>query len=88
MTIISVGHFVLSMVALFFGTLLLVLLEGVLLGRDPINLHIGTAILVTILGSLAYLIWGWPSTLTIVAILTLWTLVGVLLQRRDRGSAG
>ena len=88
MTIISVGHFVLSMVALFFGTILLAFLFGVLAGRDPINLHIGTAYLVAGLGSLPYLFWGWPSTLAILAILTLWELVGGFLERRDRGGAG
>ena len=88
MTIISVGHFVLSIVALFFGTILLVLLSGVLAGRDPINLHIGTAFLVAGLGSLSYLFWGWRSTLVILAVLTLWELVGGLLERRNRGGAG
>jgi len=88
MTIISVGHFVLSMVALFFGTILLAMLSGVLAGRDPINLHVGTAYLVAGLGSLPYLFWGWPSTLAILTTLTLWQLVGGLLERRDRDGAG
>ncbi len=88
MTIISVGHFVLSMVALFVGSILLALLSGVIAGRDPVNLHVGTAYLVAGLGSLAYLFWGWPSSLTILAILTVWVLVGGLLERRDRDGAG
>ena len=88
MTIIAVGYFLLSIVVLFLGTILLALFSGVLAGHESGNLHTGTAYLVAGLGSIPYLLWGWPSTFTILAVLTLWTLVGALLNKRDRDRDG
>ena len=88
MTITAVGHFMLSMVVLFLGTILLAMFSGVLAGHESGNLHTGTAYLVAGLGSLPYLLWGWQSTFAIMAVLTLWTLVGELLNIRDRGRDG
>ena len=84
----TAGYFLLSTTALFLGTILLAISHGALAGRDPINLHVGTAYGVAGLGALPYLVWGWPSTLAILAVLTLWTLVGGLLERKNRGGAG
>jgi len=81
----SVGYFLLSTMALFLGTILLAILNGVLARRDPINLHVGTAYGVAGLGALLYLVWGWTATVATLAVLTLWTLVGGLLGRRNRG---
>ena len=84
----SAGYFLLSTMALFLGTILLAGLYGVLAGRENVNLYIGTAYAVAGLGAVPYLVWGWPATSAILAVLTLWTLVGGLLERRDRGGAG
>ncbi len=49
--------------------------------RDKFNLHVGTAIAVTVAGGLLFPFWGWWSTLGLLAVLTIWTLVGGVLDK-------
>jgi|TARA_Y100000310_G_scaffold274578_3_gene290665 hypothetical protein len=79
----SVGDFVINTAVLFIGTLLVAVLYGLLAGHENINLHTGTACLVTALGSVLYLIWDWTPTLIILALLTLWSICGGLLERKS-----
>ena len=78
-------HLALALASLFVGTCLLAILAEFLRGkRDEFNLHVGTAIAVTVAGGLLFPFWGWWSTSGLLATLTIWTLVGGLIERRSR----
>ena len=78
-------HLALALASLFVGTCLIAILDGYLRGkRDEFNLHVGTAIAVTVVGGLLFPFWSWWSTSALLATLTIWTLVGGLIERRSR----
>jgi len=74
-------------VCLFVGTCALAIVSAYLEGRtDEVNLHVGTGILVAIVGGALFVFWGWTSTLGLMGFLTLWTFVGGVVGRmRDAG---
>ncbi len=75
-------HLALALASLFVGTCLLAILDEYLRGkRDEFNLHVGTAIAVTVAGGLLFPFWGWWSTLGFLTVLTIWTLVGGVLDK-------
>ncbi|MDP7597310.1 MAG: hypothetical protein QGI68_17345 [Pseudomonadales bacterium] len=78
----SVGYSMMNAAILFVGTLLLAVLNGLLAGRESVNLHVGTACLVTVLGSVLYLVWDWIPTFIILTLLTLWSIFGGLVERK------
>jgi len=72
----------LSVVCLFIGTCAIAVVSGLLEGRtEEINLHVGTAILVSIIGGVLFLFWGWMSTVVLMGFLTVWTVVGGVVAR-------
>ena len=78
-------HLLLSLACLFVGTCLLAILDQLLRGKtDDLNLHVGTAIAVSGVGGLLFPFWGWASTVGLLAVLSIWTLVGGLIERLSR----
>ena len=78
-------HLALALASLFVGTCLLAILAEYLRGkRDEFNLHVGTAIAVTVAGGLLFPFWSWWSTLGLLAVLTIWTLVGGLIGKLNQ----
>jgi len=67
--------------ALFFGTIIIAIVEGLIAGRDEMRLHEGTAILVTLIGAGFCWVWGWAAAGIILGVLLAWTVVGGLLAR-------
>lgn len=76
--------FLLSVVVLWVGSMLLGFLGDLLTGQETVTLWGCTPILVVILGSALFPWWGWKSTLGILAIIATWTVIGAILERRDR----
>ena len=78
-------NLVLSLACLFVGTCLLSILAERLRGKtEDLNLHVGTAIAVSGAGGLLFPFWSWRSTFGLLAALTVWTLVGGLIERLGR----
>ncbi len=40
--------------------------------------------MVTLVGSVLFWIWGWNGVLGVFAVLGGWSMLGILLQRRDK----
>lgn len=76
--------FLLSVVVLWIGIMLLGLIGDFLTGQETVTLWGCTPILGVILGSALFPWWGWKSTLGILAIIATWTVIGAILERRDR----
>jgi hypothetical protein len=82
---INVIGLALSLVCLFIGTCALAVVNALFEGKtEGGNLHVGTAILVSIIGGVLFLFWGWTSTLVLMGFLTVWTVVGGLAERKRR----
>ena len=79
-------EFLLSVAALALASIVLNLLSDFMSGRDPSTLEWGSVLMVTLLGSGLFWIWGWNGVLGVLAVLGGWSMLGVLLQRRDKRS--
>ena len=78
---------VLAIAVLFLGTSALSVLSEIMVGKkDEWNLHVGTGILVGIIGGMLFAFWGWWSTAAVFAILVPWTVFGALKDRLEHGS--
>ena len=73
--------FVLSSATIMVVAMILSVLEAVLEERENKWLHEGFAIGLAVFSTPFYLLWGWRATLTILTILTVWTLVPALRER-------
>ncbi len=79
-------EFLLAVAALVLASIVLNLLSDFMSGRDPSTLEWGSVLVVTLLGSGLFWIWGWNGVLGILAVLGGWSMLGALLQRRDKRS--
>ena len=79
-------EFLFAVAALALASIVLNLLSDFMSGRDPSTLEWGSVLGVTLLGSGLFWIWGWNGVLGVLAVLGGWSMLGVLLQRRDKRS--
>ncbi len=79
-------EFLIAVAVLALASIVLNLLSDFMSGRDPSTLEWGSVLMVTLLGSGLFWIWGWNGVLGVLAVLGGWSMLGVLLQRRDKRS--
>ncbi len=79
-------EFLLAVAALALASIVLNLLSDFMSGRDSSTLEWGSVLVVTLVGSLLFWIFGWNGVLGVLAVLGGWSMLGVLLQRRDKRS--
>ncbi len=79
-------EFLLAVAVLALASIVLNLLSDFMSGRDSSTLEWGSVLVVTLLGSGLFWIWGWNGVLGILAVLGGWSMLGILLQRRDKRS--
>ena len=74
-------EFLLAVVALALASVALNLLSDFMSGRDPSTLEWGSVLVVTLVGSGLFGIWGWNGVLGTLAVLGGWSMLGILLER-------
>ncbi len=79
-------EFLLAVAALALASIVLNLLSDFMSGRDPSTLEWGVVLVVTLVGSGLFWIWGWNGVLGILAGLGGWSMVGILSQRLDKSN--
>ncbi len=77
-------EFLLAVAALSLYSIVLNLLSDFMSGRDSSTLEWGSVLVVTLVGSLLFWIFGWNGVLGVFAVLGGWSMLGILLLRRDK----
>ncbi len=78
-------EFLIAVAALALASIALNLLSDFMSGRDPSTLEWGSVLVVMLVGSGLFWIWGWNGVLGVLAVLGGWSMIGILLERRSRG---
>ncbi len=76
-------EFLLAVAALALYSIALNLLSDFVSGSDPSTLEWGSVLVVTLVGSLLFWIFGWNGVLGVLAVLSGWSMLGILLERRS-----
>ncbi len=77
-------EFLLAVAALALYSIALNLLSDFVSGRDSSTLEWGSVLVVTLVGSGLFWIWGWNGVLGVLAVLGGWSMLGILLERLDK----
>ena len=77
-------EFLTAVAALALASIVLNLLSDFMSGRDPSTLEWGSVLVVMLVGSGLFWIWGWNGVLGVLAVLGGWSMIGILLERLDK----
>ena len=81
--LISVLSFLLAVVVLFVASSILWFLSETIEGKQKFILHVGNVMLVTVIGSISFLFWGWISVAVVLGVFGgLWIISSVLERLR------
>lgn len=76
-------HFLLAVFVLFVASTLLWFLSEMIEGKQKFILHVGNVLLVTVLGSVSFIFWGWISVLLVLGVFgALWIISSVVRRLR------
>ena len=74
-------HFLLAVLVLFVASTLLWFLSEMIEGKRKFILHIGNVLLVTVIGSVLFLFWGWISVLLVLGVIGGFWIISSMVQR-------
>ena len=81
--LIPVLSFLLAVVVLFVASSILWFLSEMIEGKQKFILHVGNVMLVTVLGSISFLFWGWISVVLVLVVFGgFWIIYSVMERRR------
>ncbi len=75
------AEFLIAVAVLALGSIVLNLLSDFMSGRDPSTLEWGSVLVVTLVGSGLFWIWGWNGVLGILVVLGGWSMLGPMISR-------
>jgi hypothetical protein len=78
---ISILYFLAAVGVLIFGAVFLWLLSEAIAGNDEMMLHYGNVLLATVVGTAAYLYWGWISVGIVLLVFGGIWMLGSLCER-------
>jgi len=73
--------FLLAVFVLFVASTLLWFLSEMIEGKQKYVLHVGNVLLVTILGSILFLFWGWKSVVLVLSVFGGLWIIGSVVER-------
>ena len=74
-------HFLLAVLVLFVASTLLWFLSEMIEGKQKFILHVGNVLLVTVIGSVLFLFWGWISVLLVLGVIGGFWIISSMVQR-------
>ena len=74
-------YFLLAVLVLFVASTLLWFLSEMIEGKRKFVLHFGNVLLVTVLGSVLFLFWGWIAVLLVLGVIGGFWIISSLVQR-------